>query len=80
MIIKGAPLLAVSDSLPMTNWVDGVLITTRKGVTRLKALQNMREMLSQTDARVVGVVVNGVPALSEAFGDFAAYGQSPNES
>ncbi len=73
VVIKSAPLLSVSDSLPSANWVDGVLLVARQGVTRLKHLQSAQTLLNQTDAHVVGVVISDATGASELYGDENAY-------
>lgn len=73
VVLKSAPLLSVSDSLPLASWVDGVLIVARQGVTRLKYLQSAQTLLRQTDANVVGVVISDATSASDLYGDENAY-------
>ena len=73
IVIKAAPLLSVSDSLPLANWVDGVLLVARQGVTQLKYLQSTQTLLNQTDANVVGVVISDATGSAELYGDENAY-------
>ncbi len=75
VVLKSAPLLSVSDSLPLSNWVDGVLLVARQGVTRLKQLQNSQNLLTQTDANVVGIVISDATGSFELYGDENAYGK-----
>ena len=76
IVIKAAPLLTVSDSLPMANWVDAVLIVVRQGVTRLKYLQSASAALQGTEANVTGIVINDARDISELYGDDEAYGKA----
>ena len=62
ILIKSAPLLMVSDGLPLANWADSTVIVARYGVTSIEALSTVRRLLSQSHARVAGVVLLGAPA------------------
>ncbi len=68
VILKSAPLLAVSDSLPLAIWVDAVLLVVCYNSTHLRALTKVHNMLSRTDARVLGVLVNDAPRTVEHYG------------
>lgn len=73
VVVKSAPLLSVSDSLPLANWVDGVMIVARQGVSRLKPLETTQALLSQTHANVVGIVITDATGTLELYGDENAY-------
>lgn len=61
VLVDSAPLLAVSDTLPLISRVDGVLVVARLASTRRDAADRFRTTLSRVpDARVLGVVVNDV--------------------
>jgi polysaccharide biosynthesis transport protein len=60
VLIDSPPVLAVSDSLPLTARVDGVVLVVRSGVTSLRSLVQAKQQLEKVGARVVGVVVNGL--------------------
>jgi polysaccharide biosynthesis transport protein len=63
VIIDSSPLLPVSDALPLVSAVDGVVITTRVGVTTRRAAERLAQMISRVPgASVVGVVANDVRA------------------
>jgi capsular exopolysaccharide synthesis family protein len=61
LILCSAPLLVVSDSLPLASWADAVLLVSRYGVTRLKSLGQVQSMLNHTEAQVAGVLIDDVP-------------------
>jgi capsular exopolysaccharide synthesis family protein len=67
VILKSAPLLSVSDSLPLAIWVDAVLLVVCYNSAHLRALTKVHNMLSRTDARVIGVLVNDVPRTAEQY-------------
>jgi Mrp family chromosome partitioning ATPase len=62
VLIDSPPVLAVSDCLPLSAKVDGVLLVTRFGITQRQSLIRAKEVLQKVGARVVGVVVNGLSA------------------
>ncbi len=67
VVLKSAPLLSVSDSLPLAIWVDAVLLVVCYNSTHLRALSKVHDMLSRTDARVIGVLVNDAPRTAEQY-------------
>lgn len=58
VIIDTAPILNVSDSVPLASWADSVVIVARSGVTPLKALQRTKSILRRANARIAGVLLN----------------------
>jgi succinoglycan biosynthesis transport protein ExoP len=60
VLIDSPPVLAVSDCLPLSAKVDGVLLVTRFGITQRQSLIRAKEVLQKVGARVVGVVLNGL--------------------
>jgi non-specific protein-tyrosine kinase len=59
VIIDSAPLLAVTDTVPLMSEVDGVLLVARLGVTTRDAASRLTEVISRVPgAHVVGVVAN----------------------
>ncbi len=62
ILIKSAPLLMVSDGLPLAHWADCTVVVAQYGVTGLEALSAVKRLLSQSHARVAGVVLLGTPA------------------
>ena len=74
VLIDSAPLLTVSDAIPLMSEVDGVLIVTRLGLTTRDAARRVVELLDRVPgARVVGIVAND---LRRGIGgpDYAYYG------
>jgi capsular exopolysaccharide synthesis family protein len=59
-VIVDSPPMIVSDALFVSAKVDGVLIVLRPGYTRRKAVVAMLEQFRRADARVLGVVLNGI--------------------
>ncbi len=67
IVFDTAPLLAVSDTQAMATLVDSVILVSRAGVTRKRALIRSRDLLMRINAPVSGVVVNDVDMRLENF-------------
>jgi polysaccharide biosynthesis transport protein len=59
IIIDTAPLGVVADAYPLVHRVDGVIVVSRIRVSRRDAAERLRERLTQLQAPLLGVVVNG---------------------
>jgi Mrp family chromosome partitioning ATPase len=60
VLIDSAPLLEVSDAIPLLPIVDGIVIVVRLGHTSTASAARMRQQLGRTSsAPVLGVVANG---------------------
>ena len=71
-LFDSPPVMAVSDNLQLASLVDGVVIVVRSGVTLRRNLTRAKARLEKANARVVGVVVNGL-SPREARRYYAAY-------
>lgn len=85
IIIDTPPVLACSDSLVLSAEADAVLLNSLAGHTPKAALLRARDLLLNVNAKIAGVVLNGVDLGSPEFswyGYYAEkYGQEPeNES
>lgn len=74
VVLKSAPLLIVTDALPLTEFADATVLVSSYQAT-LKELQSVRKMLGHTHARVAGVLIDGVPATSDVHGGYGDYGK-----
>jgi succinoglycan biosynthesis transport protein ExoP len=70
VVVDSAPLLAVSDSLPLIEKVNGTLVVARLGRTSFEAAGLLRERLDSLGANVIGAVVNDYRASASGY----AYG------
>jgi succinoglycan biosynthesis transport protein ExoP len=71
-LFDSAPVMAVSDNLHLASLVDGVVLVVRSGVTLRRGLARAKARLDKANARVVGVVVNGL-SPREARRHYAGY-------
>jgi succinoglycan biosynthesis transport protein ExoP len=60
-ILMGAPLLLVSDALPLMSHADKTVLVTRCKVTRITDLAKVETLLSQSNASLAGFVVLDEP-------------------
>jgi succinoglycan biosynthesis transport protein ExoP len=60
VVIDGAPLLAVADSVVLATMVDAVLLVASARRSRRSSSATARRQLRQVDANLVGAVLNGV--------------------
>jgi capsular exopolysaccharide synthesis family protein len=60
IIVDTPPLLPFADALTLTSRADGVILVTRSGVSRQKALSRAIEVLTRSRANVLGFVFNAV--------------------
>jgi tyrosine-protein kinase Etk/Wzc len=67
LIIDSAPVLSVSDSIPVATWADSVLIVARFHVTPIKALLRTRNVLARANAKIHGIVLNGADDSGEEY-------------
>jgi succinoglycan biosynthesis transport protein ExoP len=61
IIVNSTPVLQLSDSLLLAKEADGVLLVARYDDTRMRSLARAREMLRDTGADVIGILLNDVP-------------------
>jgi receptor protein-tyrosine kinase len=71
VLIDSPPLLPVADATGLAVNVDGVLLSVRYGKTRKDQLEQAVSTLNGVDAKVLGLVLNIVPARADIA---AAYG------
>jgi len=60
VIIDAAPALNLSDALIMGQYVDGVIVSVLRDVTKIPQLHQVHELLKSLNIPVFGSVVNGV--------------------
>ena len=74
IVIDTPPVIGFADSLILSTLVDGVVLVVRGGKTPKEALQRAKDSLLQVNARILGVVVNGVNIRqSEYTGYYSRY-------
>jgi polysaccharide biosynthesis transport protein len=64
VICDSSPVLLVSDNLLLAGSADGVIITAKAGTTAFRDLARTKALLEGAGARILGVVLNDMPATS----------------
>lgn len=72
IIIDSAPILTVSDTLPLATWTDTVVLVARAGSTPMKALNRTKALLKRAHAKIAGVLLNDISGVG---GDSGYYGK-----
>lgn len=67
VILDGPPTLLVTDATVMAMQVDGVILVARADENTRGTLKRAREQLENTNARVVGAILNGVKARAGGY-------------
>ena len=75
IVLKSAPLLVVSDAVPLADWVDATVLVAHYESTHLEELKNVRKLLAHTNAQIAGLLIEGVPIASGAFGSYPVQGK-----
>lgn len=79
MVLDTPPVLAVSDPLILAAHVDGMIVVSLGGKTRLDTLKRAAATLHQSGVRIIGVVLNqqGAKEADYYYADYSAVGDAP---
>jgi polysaccharide biosynthesis transport protein len=72
VILDCAPILSVSDTVPVASFADLVVLIARARITPLRALQRTKAILRRANAGIAGVLLND---FSTSMGDYDYYGK-----
>jgi Mrp family chromosome partitioning ATPase len=64
IVIDTPPTLSVTDAVVLSTRADAVVLVIRSGQTTKTALRRARDLLTQVNARVCGVLLNAVDLAS----------------
>jgi succinoglycan biosynthesis transport protein ExoP len=65
IIIDGAPVLGMSDALIFGQYSDGAILSVRRDHSQMPKINQAAELLRGVGIRIIGSVVNGVPAKAD---------------
>ena len=68
IVLDCPPVLGFADSIILSNSVDGVILVALGGKTPRETLQRAKEMLTQVNAKILGVVINRVDIQRADYG------------
>ena len=67
VLFDGPPCLVVTDPVPLSTHVDGVVLVVRAGANTFGVVQRVRDMFLRVGAHVLGVVLNGVRVVAGGY-------------
>ncbi len=73
VIFDSPPVLAVTDSTILSNWVGGVVLVTQAGRTRRDLIKQAIKRLDQVGANILGIVLNQVSRKSGGSHHYSQY-------
>lgn len=73
ILIDSPPVLGLSDSLVLSTLIDGVIMVTRAGNTPKDAAVQARKLLQGVNAKILGVVLNGMTETDLKYGSYSYY-------
>jgi len=76
VIVDTPPCLIYSDAFVISHLVDGILYVMRAGAQNKAAQRRVQRQLSQSKARLLGVVFNGVEVDDSSTYDLYGYPQA----
>ena len=80
VILDGAPLTGLSDSVILSAIADATVVVTSLNHTKKTELINAKKALDNVEANVAGVVVNNITAKKHSYGEYYYYyGYSDNK-
>jgi capsular exopolysaccharide synthesis family protein len=65
IVIDAPPVLGISDTLSMGQYVDGAVLTVLRDHSEIRAIYHAIEVLRSMGVRVIGSVVNGMPTKAD---------------
>jgi non-specific protein-tyrosine kinase len=73
VFLDAPPSLVVTDANVMANRADGVLLVVRPSITKRAAIKHTIEALGQVNAKIVGIVLNGVNVKKSRYSYYRGY-------
>jgi capsular exopolysaccharide synthesis family protein len=72
VLCDSSPVLLIPDNLFLAALVDGVILVAKAGTTQCRDLARTKALLESVGAKVLGVVINGMPtaALRRQYGRY----------
>ena len=80
VVVDSPPVLPVTDSIELANWMDGVIVVLRSGKSRIPDLKRVVEQLKMARAQILGLVLNGAKRLDAAYGYYQYDTVEPTEA
>jgi len=72
-IIDSPPVLGMTDSVYLSRFADGVIIVVKAGSTPKNALLETKKILGNVNAKILGIVLNGIKENDMNYGYYSYY-------
>jgi capsular exopolysaccharide synthesis family protein len=76
VIVDSAPVLAVSDTLFLCSEIEAVMMVVLAGITPREVVQRTKDVLEDSRANLVGVILNNATQVLPYYYDYKYYGYS----
>lgn len=73
VIIDAPPVMGMPDSILLSNLVDGTVLVVKAGETQKSALAETKKIFNSVNAKLLGVVLNGVKKNDVKYGYYSRY-------
>jgi polysaccharide biosynthesis transport protein len=73
IVIDSPPVLYFADSIILSTLADAVVIVARDNVSTKQAIQRTKKMLHDVGAKIIGMVLNGIPQRSSSYYKYDYY-------
>ncbi|HEU4365634.1 MAG TPA: CpsD/CapB family tyrosine-protein kinase [Candidatus Krumholzibacteria bacterium] len=80
VIVDSAPVLAVSDTLFLCSEIEAVMLVVLAGVTPREVVQRTKDVLDDSRANLVGVVLNNATQVLPYYYDYKYYGYTAQDT
>jgi capsular exopolysaccharide synthesis family protein len=74
VVFDSPPVLPVPDTLSLSKYTDGIILVVRHHYSNFIALRQCKESMKLANAKMIGAVVNDVPARDKGYGYSYGYG------
>lgn len=73
VIVDAPPVMGMPDSILLSNLVDGTVLVVKAGETQKSALAETKKIFNSVNAKLLGVVLNGVKKNDFKYGYYSRY-------
>jgi capsular exopolysaccharide synthesis family protein len=77
VIVDSAPVLAVSDTLFLCSEIEAIMLVVLAGVTPREVVKRTKDVLDDSRANLVGVILNNATQVLPYYYDYKYYGYTP---
>lgn len=79
VFIDTPPVIAVTDAVIMSQYIDGVVLVCSSGKTEVEMVKKSKESLAKVNANILGVVLNKIPLKGQKYANYYYYSNKEGE-